>query len=201
MNPRVPNHHFEKVVFQFVFHQKTELRQKTFLAEKNRPLFLKFWSSRSLFRNTYETSIFVRYFGCSTLMFWTNVEGHGISVIYKEHLFRCILIKMCEFFGWQYLHTYENNRLHQNCAVVVRLETHIFWSKYIESRCSLEVILHSKKKVVFPNPSKRFGRYQKASWWVKMSKETIKKIYETLKSSSKGAEPSLRNLFKFRTKP
>ena len=32
-----------------------------------------------------------------------------------------------------------------------------------------------KKKVVLLNPSKRFGRYQKASWWVKMSKETIKK--------------------------
>jgi hypothetical protein len=36
-----------------------------------------------------------------------------------------------------------------------------------------------KKNSFFPNPSKRFCRCQKASKWVEMPKETIKKFYET----------------------
>ena len=53
-------------------------------------------------------------------------------------------------------------------------------------RIAFSRVVHSEKKGTFQNPPERFGRWQKASWWVKMSKETIKKIYETLKGSSPG---------------
>ncbi len=41
MNPGVSNHFLEKFFFQFFPHQKTELRQKTFLAEKNSTFIIK----------------------------------------------------------------------------------------------------------------------------------------------------------------
>ena len=59
-----------------------------------------------------------------------------------------------------------------------------------------------KKIVFFLNPSKRFCRCQKASKWVEMSKKSNKNSTKPkmVLHLDTAKEPSLRNLFKFRTK-
>ena len=52
-------------------------------------------------------------------------------------------------------------------------------SQTISKALTDRFVKHSKKKGLFPNPSKRFCRCQKASKWVEVSKNAIKIFYET----------------------
>ncbi len=67
------------------------------------------------------------------------------------------------------------------CTVHRRYRIHL---KLFSIYRTIAILCHSqyytlKKKGFFPNSQKRFCRCQKASKWVKMSKETIKKFDET----------------------
>ena len=78
----------EKYFFiEFVVLNRPKVSRKQVWAKLFCELCLKYWRISSLCRSTYERSRSHTQFGCLTLLFWAEMEGHQSSITFEGRLF------------------------------------------------------------------------------------------------------------------